>query len=200
MQKKKYVYINRNKASDRDPEKYSAQDERLIGPPKSERGFRYIDLPSWLVEKLNAYKNELINNGTYDINNYIFFNNKAPMGRDTIRKNLVKYIEKSGVKKIKVHEFRHSRASMLIASGCSMQYVAEQLGDTMEVISRVYVHLWDQIREEDRKKANLQSKREYLEKYHIYANIDPNEDEPFDFDGDEDFFNYLINKYEIYDF
>lgn len=54
-----------------------------------------------------------------------------------------KACEKSGVKKIRVHDIRHSHASLLIDMGSSPLLVAERLGhERVSTTMEVYSHLF----------------------------------------------------------
>lgn len=54
-----------------------------------------------------------------------------------------KYVEQAGVKKIVLHEFRHSHASYLIDKGVSPLVVAQRLGHTdVATMLNIYSHLY----------------------------------------------------------
>ena len=61
-----------------------------------------------------------------------------PTSETQIRRKLDEYIKKSGVKKIRLHDFRHSHASFLINSGCSIRLVSERLGHSSPSITMDY--------------------------------------------------------------
>jgi len=48
----------------------------------------------------------------------------------------------AGVKRIRVHDLRHSHAALLVELGYSIVAVAERLGDTVEVAMSTYAHLY----------------------------------------------------------
>ena len=48
----------------------------------------------------------------------------------------------SGVKRIRVHDIRHSHASLLIEMGFQPLLIAERLGDTVEMVNDIYGHLY----------------------------------------------------------
>lgn len=56
----------------------------------------------------------------------------------------------AGVHRVTVHGLRHTHASILIANRVSIQSVAKRLGhgDT-ETTQRVYIHLLDELAQED---------------------------------------------------
>lgn len=49
----------------------------------------------------------------------------------------------SGAKKIRVHDLRHSHASLLIELGVSILYISERLGhENIETTLEIYAHLY----------------------------------------------------------
>ena len=60
-----------------------------------------------------------------------------------------RFVAASGLPYIRIHDFRHSHASLLINEGISIQEIARRLGHSnVELTWRVYAHLYP--REEDR--------------------------------------------------
>jgi integrase len=56
---------------------------------------------------------------------------------------------KSGVKKIRLHDLRHSHASLLIEMGFSPLLIADRLGhENVETTLNTYSHLWPHKQEE----------------------------------------------------
>lgn len=47
---------------------------------------------------------------------------------------------------IGTHAFRHTYGSSLLLAGADVMYVADQLGDTIEVVERTYLHLLNELR------------------------------------------------------
>lgn len=64
----------------------------------------------------------------------------------TVRYKFDLYIKASGVKRIRVHDLRHSHASLLINTGenqlATIYIIAQRLGDTVEMIFRTYGHMF----------------------------------------------------------
>ncbi|MFR5439949.1 MAG: tyrosine-type recombinase/integrase, partial [Monoglobus pectinilyticus] len=60
-----------------------------------------------------------------------------------------KYAELAGIKKIRIHDFRHSHASLLANEGINIQEIARRLGHSkIEITWNTYSHLYP--REEER--------------------------------------------------
>ena len=73
-----------------------------------------------------------------------------PLSPTTIQKRRDKLVELSGVKRIRIHDFRHSTASLLISKGCNVTLLAKYLGHnntstTLNVYSHFYQNDLDKI-------------------------------------------------------
>lgn len=98
---------------------------------------RRVLMPSSIIDKLKELDGDLL----------------FPTSETQIRRMLDKYITKSGQKKIRVHDFRHSHASFLINSGCSIRLVSERLGHSSPSITMDYY--WHLLPNEQEKVVNL---------------------------------------------
>lgn len=79
-------------------------------------------------------------------NTYYFEGQKpdTPMSENAVIYAFNKAIEKAGVKKIRIHDLRHSFVSMLIHLGANLFVVADLVGDTTEQITKTYGHLYQE--------------------------------------------------------
>ena len=105
---------------------------------KTSNSQRKVLMPSSLI-------NQLVNLPT---TNLLF-----PTSETQIRRVLDKYIKLSQVKPIRIHDFRHSHASFLINSGCSIRLVSERLGHSSPSITMDYY--WHLLPNEQEKVVNL---------------------------------------------
>jgi integrase len=114
--------------------------------PKNIYSVRTIDLSQKLVDLLvarqwleNAKPNDFV------------FGGDAPLPATTIQRNFDKAVEKSGVKKIRIHDLRHSHASFLISKGLDVVAVAKRLGhaNTQETLN-TYAHFFQKDRDKVR--------------------------------------------------
>lgn len=67
--------------------------------------------------------------------------NAIVRGQSSVRRLVDVYAEKAGLKPIKLHEFRHSCVSNLLASGLPVRVVARWVGDTERMVQDTYSHL-----------------------------------------------------------
>ena len=72
-----------------------------------------------------------------------FFGGEKPIHENTISHAFESYIKKAGVKRIRMHDLRHSFVSMLIHLGANFMVVADLIGDTVEQVTQTYGHVYD---------------------------------------------------------
>jgi len=108
--------------------------EDTNGPPKTENSYRDTSMPDFLYDEVLRYIGAL-----YDIDEHdrIFYFQKGTLGRA-----LTEAANAAGVKRIRIHDLRHSHAALLVELGYSIVAVAERLGDTVEVAMSTYSHLY----------------------------------------------------------
>ena len=76
------------------------------------------------------------------------FGGDKPISENTLKRYFDKYCKLANVKKIRIHDLRHSFVSMLIHLGASLPLVAEMVSDNLEQVTKTYAHLY----EEDKQK------------------------------------------------
>lgn len=106
----------------------------IWGPPKTEHSVRVLSIPDSVYDETMAYIKSL-----YDIqpNERIFRFYKGYLGYEMRNK-----IVAAGLPSIRLHDLRHSHASLLIEMGNDIPTVAARLGDTMQVAMSTYIHLY----------------------------------------------------------
>ena len=109
--------------------------EDVIGTPKTTKSRRVISLPAFLCKELEIYMSRLYGLQPEDI---LF-----PIGRERLGKSLKAGCAICGVKPIRVHDLRHSHASLLIELGVSPLVIAERLGhESVQITLNTYAHLY----------------------------------------------------------
>lgn len=109
--------------------------EDLIQEPKTPKSKRIITTPEFLSDIVKSYSEKL-----YDYHpNERLFNFTSHYVRDELNRVCIK----SEVKKIRVHDLRHSHASLLIEMGFSPLLISERLGhENIETTLQTYSHLY----------------------------------------------------------
>lgn len=108
--------------------------EDKSGPPKTENSYRDVTMPAFLYDEVLRYIAALYDIGPAD---RIFYFTKG-----TLNDELTRAAAAAGVKRIRVHDLRHSHAALMVELGYSIVAVAERLGDTVEVAMATYSHLY----------------------------------------------------------
>ncbi|MGX5571763.1 tyrosine-type recombinase/integrase [Bacillus toyonensis] len=116
---------------------------RQITEPKTKASNRIIMLPDFIMDLLAHLKNAAALTQPIK-NDYVvfgeFYNSLSPA---TLHRKFEQYVNKSGVKKIVLHEFRHSHASFLINKGVNPLVVAQRLGHAnVSTTLNIYSHLY----------------------------------------------------------
>lgn len=70
------------------------------------------------------------------------FGGEHPLSDKTVRNRFYDYTERAGVKKIRLHDLRHSFVSLCIHHMANLKVVAELIGDTLEQVTKTYAHLY----------------------------------------------------------
>lgn len=114
---------------------------KKMTPPKNERGYRTISVDAEtarLIEDLISYYKRCV--GYRSDAPLISFTKRLPA--QTLDNHKDKYIKMTGVKKIRIHDFRHSHASYLINQGFDPIDIAARLGHTVKETMDRYGHLY----------------------------------------------------------
>lgn len=113
----------------------------LLTPPKTSHSYRKRQMPNVLVSIMQNWKN--IHNSLYSLGEAkIIFGGNDYLSATTIRRHFYQYQKMAKIKKIKIHELRHSHVSYLTNMGAHPQDVAYRIGDTMEQIQKTYSHFF----------------------------------------------------------
>lgn len=107
----------------------------VITPPKTPKSKRVITIPEFLAADIKDYMDSL-----YDLQEN---DRLLPITKYYLEHEMQRGIKESGVKRIRVHDLRHSHASMLIELGFSPLEIANRLGhEKVESTLNTYAHLY----------------------------------------------------------
>ena len=122
--------LNINKSLQR----YDGKD--VITEPKTQKGKRVVTLPENLVLHLQDYIGKMYGLRGSD--------RLFPITKSYLEHEMIRGIKESGVKKIRLHDLRHSHASMLISQlGAQPKLVADRLGhEKIQTTLNTYSHLF----------------------------------------------------------
>lgn len=109
-----------------------------VVPPKNAASVRKVSIPQFVT---NVLKELYFASNEPSAKSFVF-GGERPIPFSTIERKLKEATEAAGVKKIRIHDFRHSCASLLISSGVSIVAVSRHLGHSdIEQTLNTYSHL-----------------------------------------------------------
>ena len=123
----------------------------VITEPKTPKSKRVITIPQFLAVDLQDYLNSMY--GVQDVDRLF------PITKYYLEHEMERGIKGSGVKRIRIHDLRHSHASMLVEMGFSPLEIAERLGhEKIETTLNTYSHLYPNKQEQLADKLDKQYK------------------------------------------
>lgn len=123
----KRIDINKNYAK--------IKGQELFLEPKTPKAKRSIAIPDFLYDDLQEYISKLYG---IEKGDRIFYFTKS-----ALEKEIKRVAQKAGLKPIRVHDLRHSHASMLIEMGFSPLEIADRLGhESVKTTLDTYAHLY----------------------------------------------------------
>ena len=127
----------------------------VITPPKTPKSKRVITIPEFLAADIKDYMD-----GLYDLqeNDRLF-----PITKYYLEHEMQRGIKESGVKRIRVHDLRHSHASLLVELGFQPLAIAERLGhEKIETTLNTYSHLYPNKQAELADRLELENEEDEL--------------------------------------
>ena len=112
----------------------------VFNPPKTKKSVRTIVMPQFLADEVQDYliahpfikPDDRLTNATKN-----FLTHEMERG-----------CKQSGVRRIRIHDLRHSHVSLLIEMGFSALAIAERLGHESTEVTMMYAHLFPNKQEE----------------------------------------------------
>lgn len=114
----------------------------IITSPKTLKSNRILPLSKKFIDDLKALKESVMKYTNFK-EEWFVFGNELPLGDDAIRRRKNNNCKLANVKQIRLHDFRHSCASLLISKGADIKMVAEFLGHTkIDETLNTYAHMF----------------------------------------------------------
>ena len=110
-------------------------EEDIITTPKTRKSKRKVPIPDVLCQELQEYMDS-----RYKLapNERLF-----PITKSFLSHEMERGCKKTGVKRIRIHDIRHSHASLLINQGCDALILADRLGhEKVSTTLNTYSHLF----------------------------------------------------------
>ena len=113
----------------------------VVNSPKTYSSIRKIKLDKFSIQILNNLKKYYQNYIKFS-NDWFIFGGISPLARTTIGRKKNKYCKLANVKQIKIHDFRHSHATLLLSRGVPITVISKRLGHAdISMTLNVYSHL-----------------------------------------------------------
>lgn len=111
-------------------------------PPKNQKSFRSIQIPLPLKKVLDEHYKRYMCISRFDDNWRICGGMKC-IRDSTLDNRNKKYAQTANIKRIRIHDFRHSHASLLANNRINIQEISRRLGHTnIEITWNTYSHLY----------------------------------------------------------
>lgn len=123
--------------------------ENIFTPPKNASSQRKLQIPKPLLDILK--KQQKIQKKEYRNwdEQMLVCGGEIPLRDTSISNKNIELSQKAGLRTIRIHDFRHTHATLLINEGINAQEIARRLGHSDATITlKVYAHLYP--REEER--------------------------------------------------
>ena len=122
--------------------KENINGKRTLLYPKTENAIRTIRIDNFLkkeLDKLIKYYKKIYSNFNTD---FFLFGGVKPIAPTTLERKKNKYCKIANVKQIRIHDFRHSHATMLYKQKIDIKSIQERLGHArIDTTISTYVHL-----------------------------------------------------------
>ena len=122
--------------------------EDIISDPKTPKSIRKVNMPDFLAEEMQEYFASI-----FDLqpDQRIF-----PLTSSYMHSEMTRGSNKAGVKRIRIHDLRHSHVSLLINMGFTAMAIAERVGHESIDITYRYAHLFPNAQKDMAAKLSLE--------------------------------------------
>ncbi|NCB52782.1 MAG: site-specific integrase [Clostridia bacterium] len=120
----------------------------IITTPKTRKSNRVIKMPQFLCEEMQEYIKMFYSSGKSD---RIF-----PVSKHYLKHEMERGCKETGVKRIRIHDIRHSHVSLLIDMGFTALAIADRVGHESIDITYRYAHLFPTRQTEMAEKLNIE--------------------------------------------
>lgn len=122
--------------------------EDVVTDPKTAKSIRTVQMPDFLAEEMKDYIKSLYGIGSDE---RIF-----PISKNYLHHEMDRGCKATGVKRIRIHDLRHSHVSLLIDMGFSAVAIADRVGHESIDITYRYAHLFPTTQQEIANKLSIE--------------------------------------------
>lgn len=122
----------------------------IFKEPKTRGSKRTLSAPIELMNKLKKWK---VQHNQYKLENLLIYediiclnNSLTPYTEKILLPSWYRFLERNSIRKIRLHDLRHTHATMLILSGTDMKTVSNRLGHTdIKITMNTYSHVLEEM-------------------------------------------------------
>jgi integrase len=123
----------------------------VVTDPKTTKSVRIIKMPDFLADELQEYIKSIYGIKAKD--------RLFPITKSYLHNEMKRGSKEQGIKRIRVHDLRHSHVSLLIEMGFSAVAVADRVGHESIDITYRYAHMFPSKQTEIADKLNIERGR-----------------------------------------
>lgn len=113
-----------------------------ISSPKTKNSIRTLPIPEKIINDLKTMKSSALEYKDFS-KKWFVFGNVFPYRESTLEKKKNEFCKQANIKQIRIHDFRHSCASLLINKGATIALVSKYLGHSNITITlNTYTHMY----------------------------------------------------------
>lgn len=141
---------------------YTVNGQAIVKGTKTDEHERVVVMPEWYMRELRSYytqwKKEKLQLGDAwegGDKQYVFHSGGGkPYHYSTPSKRWRKFLKKNNLKHIRLHDLRHTAATLLIEQGASLKAVQERLGHSSSRSTDIYAHVTKKVSKDTAEKLD----------------------------------------------
>lgn len=130
---------------------YTPGDGTYTDNPKTDSGVRDLTFPAFCVDLLSKLKQQqrirkVALGGRWGPDDgFVFLNDTGqPMGISTLYKQFIRFLDREGLRRIKLHTLRHTNASMIHSLNLNLSEISKWMGHSkISTTTDIYTHLFN---------------------------------------------------------
>lgn len=115
----------------------------IITPPKTKNSYRTIKMPDKEFEIMKQYIAWYDSCPGAPADGFLF-GMDLPVIPKLLNKRFHRVADAAGLPRIRIHDLRHSHATLLINHGANIKAISDRLGNTVEEVLKTYAHLFNE--------------------------------------------------------
>ena len=140
---------------------YPTKNGLKVLPPKTENSIREVSIPKKLVKILKKHKKQQgkykkLFGKDYIVSDYVCTNENGKLiSPSSLNHKFKNVLTENNLPNVRIHDLRHSHASLLLAKGTSAKAISARLGhSTIQITMDLYTQLYDNINKKVASKVN----------------------------------------------